>query len=92
MNDGTKFGELAAEELSIGDIVEWSKWNMENEDWSILYGIVLDIKNEIKANRLISISRVMPLNEPGVELEFFTMSLRLVSHSNEENNEFEIKN
>ena len=29
MNEGTKFGELAAEELSIGDIVEWSKWNME---------------------------------------------------------------
>ena len=60
MNEGTKFGELAAEELSIGDIVEWSKWNMENEDWNAQYGIVLDIKNEIKANRLISISRVMP--------------------------------
>jgi hypothetical protein len=92
MNEAAKFGELAAEELSIGDIVEWSKWNMENEDWNAQYGIILDIKNEIKANRLISISRVMPLNKPGVELEFFTMSLRLVSRSNEENHEFEIKN
>ena len=40
MNEGTKFGELAAEELSIGDIVEWSKWNMENEDWNAQYGII----------------------------------------------------
>jgi|TARA_R110000744_G_scaffold257233_1_gene372692 hypothetical protein len=92
MTEGTNFGELTAEELSIGDIVEWSKWDIENEGWSAQYGIILDIKNEIKASRLISISRVMPLNKPGVELEFFTMSLRLVSRSNEENNEFEIKN
>jgi hypothetical protein len=65
---------------------------MENEDWDSQYGIVLDIKSEIRANRLISISRVIPLNKPGVELEFFTMSLRLVSRSEEENYEFEIKN
>ena len=92
MTEGTNFGELAADDLSIGDIVEWSKWNTENGGWNAQYGIILDIKNEIRTNRLISISRVMPLNKPGVELEFFTMSLRLVSRSNEENNEFEIKN
>ena len=92
MNEGTNFGELAADDLSIGDIVEWSKWNTENGGWNAQYGIILDIKNEIRTNRLISISRVMPLNKPGVELEFFTMSLRLVSRSNEEDNEFEIKN
>ena len=92
MNESAKFGELAADTLSVGDIVGWSKWSMENEDWDSQYGIVLDIKSEIRANRLISISRVIPLNKPGVELEFFTMSLRLVSRSEEENYEFEIKN
>ena len=55
MNESAKFGELAADTLSVGDIVEWSKWSMENEDWDSQYGIVLDIKSEIRANRLISI-------------------------------------
>ena len=45
MIEDLKFGELTAKELSIGDIVEWSKWNMENEDWNAQYGIFLDIKN-----------------------------------------------
>ena len=33
MNEKEKFGELAAEALNIGDIVEWSSWNFEFDDW-----------------------------------------------------------
>jgi len=85
MDESLKFGELLARELSVGDIVEWSKWNEEENDWKIHYGIIIDIKNEIKSNRLVSVSRVIPLQgHHGPEIEFFTLSLRLVSPSKRE--------
>ena len=79
MTDDLKFGEILAKNLAIGDIVEWSKWNSEKNTWDMNYGMITSIKNEIKSNRLVSVSKVLPLNELTQELEFFTLSLRLVS-------------
>ena len=59
MNEGLKFGEEAAKSLQMGDIVEWSKWNPQEEEWNLLNG----------GNQ---------------EIEFFTLSLRLVSPSKRE--------
>ena len=88
MNEEKKFGELAADELNIGDIVEWSNWNDTENDWEVRYGIITDVTNEIKAGRLVSVSRVIPINGPQTEMEFFTLSLKVVSHSKRE----ELKN
>ena len=87
-----KFGEIAAENLSIGDIVEWSKWNSEKEGWDINYGIIINVTNQIKSNRLVSISKVMPLSNTNHEIEFFTFSLRLVSPTKREELSNDIKN
>jgi len=84
MDEKPKFGELSAEELNIGDIVEWSRWDSENSEWEYNYGIITRLSNEIRSNRMVSISRVLPLNEPAGEIEFFTLSLRLISQINEE--------
>jgi len=92
MTDDFKFGEILAKSLSIGDIVEWSKWNSEKNTWDMNYGIITNIKNEIKSNRLVSISKVLPLNESTQELEFFTLSLRLVSPTKREKLSNDIKN
>ena len=81
MKKKPEFGEISSEEFNIGDLVEWSIWNTIQEEWSLKYGIVSDIKNEIRGNRLVSVSKVIPLNESSTEIEFFTLSLRLVSHS-----------
>jgi hypothetical protein len=83
MEEKSKFGELTAVNLSVGDIVSWSKWNSDEETWDEFVGVLLEIRNEMRGNRLISISRVMPLsNTTNIgELEFFTLSLKLVSHS-----------
>ena len=81
MKKKPEFGEISSEEFNIGDIVEWSIWSTIQEEWSLKYGIVSDIKNEIRGNRLVSVSKVIPLNESSTEIEFFTLSLRLVSHS-----------
>mgnify|MGYP003113477201 CR=1 FL=1 len=72
------FGEVASLDFEIGDIVEWRIWDNPTECWVSNYGVLLEIKNEIRSDRVVSISRVMPLNEPHLELEFFTLSLKPV--------------
>jgi hypothetical protein len=84
MDEELKFGELSACDLQAGDIVEWVTWNSEGNDWESNYGIILEIKNEIKSNRLISVSKVIPLSGPKIEMEFFTMSLKLISRSEDD--------
>ena len=92
MDKYLNFGETTAENLSIGDIVEWTKWNVEKNNWDMYYGIITSIKNEIKSNRLVSISKVLPLDGRGFEKEFFTLSLRLVSPTKREELSNDIKN
>ena len=82
--ENTAFGQISSEELKIGDIVEWTKWSSDEEIWVPHYGVLVNLKNEMRSNRLVSISTVMPLHENATELEFFTFSLKLVSRSKEE--------
>ena len=79
MEEKTKFGELAAENIKIGDIVAWSKWNLEDLEWKQLLGVVLEVKNTILSNRMVCMSLVMPLKDPKIPVELFTFSLKLVS-------------
>jgi hypothetical protein len=79
MNEKEKFGELFGADLEVGDIVEWTTWSGEKDDWNYNYGVLLEMNNQLRSNHIVSISRVMPLNEPHMEMEFFTMSLRRVS-------------
>tara|TARA_Y100000593_G_C4288166_1_gene326757 strand:- start:159 stop:425 length:267 start_codon:yes stop_codon:yes gene_type:complete len=81
MNEKISFGEASAKDFSIGDIVEWTTWDSDADAWKRNYGILISIQNEIRSNRLVSISRVVPLHARSTELEFFTMSLRMVSHN-----------
>ena len=85
MKEKDKFGELSSIIFDIGDIVEWSTWNREINDWNSHYGIVIDIKNEIRSGRLVSISTVKPVADNSLEIDFFTASLKLISKSNPEN-------
>ena len=82
MNEKETFGELTAKTFDIGDIVEWSTWNREINNWNSHYGVVIDIKNEIRSGRLVSISTVKPVNDATGEIDFFTASLKLISKSN----------
>ena len=82
MNEKDIFGELTAKVFDIGDIVEWSTWDRDVDDWHSHYGIVIEIKNEIRSGRLVSISTVKPVNDVTGEIDFFTASLKLVSKSN----------
>ena len=87
MNEREPFGEISAQALDLGDIVEWSTWDVEANGWKSSYGIIMEIKNKIKGNRMISISIVMPLNGSKSEIELFTPSLKLVSKVETVNNQ-----
>lgn len=80
MSEKEFFGELTSEEFNVGDIVEWRKWNSDENEWESHYGVILELNNEIRSNRLVSISKVVPLNKPNVELDFFTLSLRPITN------------
>ena len=85
MKNKSSFGELISKSFDIGDIVEWSTWNREIDDWDSHYGIVIEIKNEIRSGRLVSISTVKPVTDTAQEIDFFTASLKLISKSGPEN-------
>ena len=85
MKEKDSFGSISSENLSIGDIVEWSSWSEEHHDWEYNYGIITEIKNEIRSNRLVSISNVTPLQGNRGEIEHFSLSLRLVSKTGGDN-------
>ena len=77
------FGELSSKDFQIGDIVEWSKWDSEKESFSANYGILLELKNKVISNRIVSIATVMSLGDDKTEREFFTLSLKLISRKKE---------
>ena len=81
-----EFGHTVAEKLQVGDIVSWSKWSEEINDWIEYLGILVKIDKKIRDNRMVSVSTVLPIDEQNTELEFFTFTLRLVSRSAKENN------
>ena len=73
------FGHYSARDIEIGDLIKWTKWNPEREDWDEILGVVIDMEDTIRSGRLVSITRVVSMQHPQTELEFFTMSLKLVS-------------
>ena len=78
------FGELCSNDFQIGDIVEWSKWDAKKEAFNANYGILLDLKNTVISNRIVSVAKVVSIGEDKTEREFFTLSLKLISRKNTE--------
>ena len=72
-------GQLTAEDFEPGDIVEWNVWDQTLEEWNIQYGIIVKTENRIQSNRVVSISKVIPINGPQIEREFFTLTLKIVN-------------
>ena len=79
MDKKPPFGHYSARNIDVGDLIKWSKWNTERSDWDELLGVVLKVEEQVKSGRLVSIAHVASLQHPQVELEFFTMGLKLVS-------------
>jgi hypothetical protein len=87
MEDKKPFGDIHSQSFSPGDLVKWSKWNTETSSWEKKYGVIVKIKNEIRTNRLVSISHVYVYEKEGVK-EFFTLSLKKVGDHEEYNRSY----
>ena len=81
MDKKEDFGEILERDFNIGDIVEWSTYNEGLQEWDTNYGIITTIDKEISSSRLISVSKVLPINGPREEIKFFTASLKVVSRT-----------
>ena len=80
MDEKGPFGSGIAENFEIGDIVRWSKWDAELEEWVSNYGILMEIQNKTMHDRIVSVSIVKPLNDSdGPLVELFTMYLDSVA-------------
>tara|TARA_B100001250_G_scaffold402313_1_gene415257 strand:+ start:321 stop:611 length:291 start_codon:yes stop_codon:yes gene_type:complete len=88
MKEKKPYGETYADNFQLGDIVEWNRWEPDSEEWVNRYGVIVKIENQLLSNRLVSISTVMPIESPMQELEFFSLSLRLISRAQEKNEIF----
>jgi hypothetical protein len=75
------FGELRSESLSVGDMVEWTRWDENEEQWTNNYGILIKIENKLKSNRIVAVATVKPISEPHQVVELFTISLHAVANS-----------
>jgi len=74
--DVTKnFGELTAEELSVGELVYWYDWNAENYEFKRIYGILTAIKEIEYGGRLVSIAEVVTLAPANKKVDVFVMHL-----------------
>ena len=87
MNIKKAYGEQHSSNFKTGDIVEWSKWDSNLEEWCSYYGVIVEIKNQIVSNRLVSISTVVPVDNSNSEIDFFSFSLKLVSRAGNEKEE-----
>ena len=81
MEQKKEFGSFNADALQIGDIVAWSRWSEVLNDWVEHMGVLVSIQNEVKSNRMVSTSTVVPLDDNCKELTFFTFTLRFVSQT-----------
>lgn len=79
MEKKESFGNEVAKDIDPGDLVKWTKWNVNKEDYDDKFGIVVSINEEIRGNRMVSVARVVPFFNPRIEMDFFTMSLKLIS-------------
>jgi len=79
MDEKEAFGELTAQDFESGDIVEWNIWDQESGKWQSHYGIIVKTENRLQSNRIVSISKVIPINGPQIEREFFTLTLKIVN-------------
>ena len=79
MDEKEAFGQLTAEDFEPGDIVEWNVWDSNLEQWNANYGIIVKTETRIQSNRVVSISKVIPINGPQIEREFFTLTLKIVN-------------
>ena len=69
------FGNLTAEDLSVGELVYWYDWNAGNYEFKRVYGILTGIKEIEYGDRPVSMAEIVPLAPSNKKVDIFVMHL-----------------
>ncbi len=79
MEASGSFGSLFTDEFSVGDMVYWTCWDVEEQQFGMQVGFLLRTRQVLKGGRSVLYSDVVPVKNPNDPIEVLTFSLRLVS-------------
>jgi len=69
------FGNITAEDLSVGELVYWYDWSSENYEFKRTYGILTGIKDVEYSGRAVSMAEVVTLAPTNHKVDVFVMHL-----------------
>jgi hypothetical protein len=69
------FGNLTAEDLSVGELVYWYDWNTGNYEFKRVYGILTGIKEVEYGGRPVSMAEIVTLAPSNKKVDIFVMHL-----------------
>ena len=86
LNVTKNFGELTAEELSVGELVYWYDWNAHNYEFKRVYGVLTRIKEIEYGGRPVSIAEIVTLAPANKKVDIFVMHLHKTKQETEVKN------
>ncbi len=72
------FGQMYAKRFDIGDLVEWSEWSMQHNQYQKTVGILTNLSIESISGRLVSMAHITDINKSKT-YKVFTINLKVVS-------------
>jgi hypothetical protein len=74
------FGQTYAKRLDIGDLVEWSEWSIDHNQYEKSIGILTELSVESISGRLVSMAHITDINKSKT-YKVFTINLKVISKS-----------
>lgn len=79
MQTSGSFGDLRTNEFEVGDMVYWTCWDVDQQQFGMQMGFLLRTRQVQKGGRSVLYSDVVPVKKPNDPVEVLTFSLRLAS-------------
>ena len=74
------FGQTYAKRLDIGDLVEWSEWSIDHNQYEKSIGKLTELSVESISGRLVSMAHITDINKSKT-YKVFTINLKVISKS-----------
>ena len=66
--------------INIGDLVEWSEWSIDHNQYEKSIGILTELSVESISGRLVSMAHITDINKSKT-YKVFTINLKVISKS-----------
>ena len=72
------FGQMYAKRFDVGDLVEWSEWDTQYNQYQKTVGILTGLSIESVSGRLVSMAHITDINKSKI-YKVFTINLKVLS-------------